>query len=176
MIADFTRKLIWKLSRDLRQWIHQKQIKKSGRSLAGQKRRSGLKDGDRGMVHKDGVKAEDFFEEFCKQNGLDADRIHQPFDFLVNGRLVEVKSARLFVKQYKDGQKIQGRYECWRKSQHTKLKHVNPWVCFIITHEHGCLIQGFAKARDWPKSLKLSISNAEKMGLKSIKQFLQYVK
>lgn len=128
------------------------------------------------MAHYDGVKAEDFFEQFCKDHGLQADRIHQPFDFLVNGKLVEVKSARLFVKQYRDGRKIAGRYECWRKSQLKKLQHTNPWVCFIITHENGCLIQGFAKARDMPKKLKMTTKEMDKIGLRSVKQFLRYIK
>ncbi len=127
-------------------------------------------------MYLDGLKAEDYFEEFCKGQNLSVDKIHKPFDFLVNGKLVEVKSAKLLIKQYKDGQKAYGRYECWSEKQITKLKHINPWVCLIITNENGCLIQGFMKANSWPKSKRLSISVADKNGLKTTKQFLKYIK
>jgi len=128
------------------------------------------------MTHYDGVKAEDFFEEFCNKNNLEFNRVHQPFDFLVNGKLVEVKSARLFVKQYRDGRKVQGRYECWRKSQLIKLKKRNPWVCFIVTSKNGCMIQGFTKARNWPAMMKISMKETENIGLRSVKEFLRYIK
>lgn len=128
------------------------------------------------MAHKDGVKGEDFFEEFCRSNDLEVSRVHQPFDFLVNGKLIEVKSARLFVRQYKNGEKVHGRYEVWRKSQMDKLKQLNPWVCFIVTTENGCLIHGFTKAKNLPSSLRISLKEIESLGLKSSKEFLRYIR
>lgn len=128
------------------------------------------------MVHKDGVKGEIFFEEFCRQNNLEFSKVHQPFDFLVNGKFVEVKSARLFVKQYNNGEKAYGRYECWNKSQIAKLKKLNPWVCFVVTTENGCLIHGFTKAKNLPSSLRISLRETERLGLKSAKEFLRYIR
>lgn len=127
------------------------------------------------MSHYDGVKSEDFFENFCKRNNLDVNRIHQPFDFLVNGKLVEVKSARFFVSQGK-GNVTLGRYECWRKSQIKKLRKYNPWVCFIVTSENGCMIHGFTKAENLPGTLKMSFFNMQKIKLRSAKEFLRYVR
>ena len=122
-----------------------------------------------------GIKAEKFFEEFCKSNKLDFQRVSHPFDYLVNGKLVEVKSAKLFTNQYKDGRKVPGRYQCWGKKQLNRMKKVNPWVCLIITNENGCLIQGFAKARSFPNTLRVSPILMEKTGVRSVKQFLRYV-
>ncbi len=128
------------------------------------------------MVHKDGVKGEIFFEEFCKQNNLEFSKVHKPFDFVVNGKFVEVKSARLFVKQYNNGQKAYGRYEYWNKSQMVKLKKLNPWVCFIVTTANGSLIQGFTKAKNLPPNLRISIRETERLGLKTSKEFLRYMR
>jgi hypothetical protein len=125
-------------------------------------------------MHYDGVRAEDYFEKFCKSNKLSVKRVHKPFDFIVNGKHVEVKSARLHRSC--NGKIVKGRYECWNESQLKSLKENSVWLCLIISNKNGFLIQGFCKSKDYPKKKLVSFSAIENKKLKSTKEFLSCIR
>lgn len=130
------------------------------------------------MVHIDGVKAENYFYELMKEKGLDVQCVHKPFDFTVNGAMVEVKSAKLTIKQNgKTNRHGNGRYECWSKKQLKKIRERKDlWVCLIVSNTNGHLIQGFIKSKDYPNMRTFSVTQASSLPLKSVKEFVAYMK
>lgn len=130
------------------------------------------------MVHKDGVKAEKFFQKFCKEKGIQCRMCHRPFDFIINERTyVEVKSAKILTR-YDNKRNIygQGRYECWNKSQLRKIKDSKCYICLIMQYDGNLMIQGFIRAIDYPNKRKISINVAESLKKLSKKQFIRRFK
>jgi len=131
------------------------------------------------MVHIDGVKSEDFFEDFIINNlsNINIKRIHNPFDFIVGSIYIEVKSAKLYVSQSKNKAKFQhGKYEFWNIKQLQKAKKKNVWICFIIQHDQEFIIHGFLKSKYLTNSRVITINSIQKLPLKSKKQFIQYMR
>lgn len=127
-------------------------------------------------MYRDGLRGEQYFQEFCKANKLKHKLIHRPFDFLVENRYVEVKSCKLIIPN-NGGKLCHERYECWGKSQVEKLKIADCWVCFIIQTNEDCMIQGFIKSQDLKiRDRKVGIFELQKQKLRSTKQFIQYIR
>lgn len=131
------------------------------------------------MVHKDGVRSEDFIEDWLREEmpEKEINRVHQPFDFLIDTKFLEVKSAKLYTK--KSNGKIvyqHGRYECWNKKQLAKLKKRNIWICFVIQHDGSFIIHGFAMSKDIPNKRVMSMHSIQHIPLKSKRQWLAYMR
>lgn len=128
------------------------------------------------MTHFDGKRTEQYFQRYIRKRlqGGNVKLVHQPFDFIVNGHYVEVKSAKLYTKDAPD-KYVHGRYECWSKKQLAKMKRLNPWVCFIIQHDRQYLVQGFAKAKDIPNMRRMTFRSIQHIPLKTTKQFVKYM-
>ena len=126
-------------------------------------------------MYKEGAQSEEYFEEFCLKNRLRFKKIQKPFDYLVNGKYVEIKSARLFTnKKYK----LQhGRYECHSQKQLECIRSKkNPIICLIVTNKNDCMIMGFIRGNKYPNQRRVSLITLQRLGLKSIKSFLRVVR
>ena len=129
------------------------------------------------MTHVNGVQAEKHIKSVLEKEGLNIKVIHQPVDFLVNNKIyLEIKSCKFLVKRSnKDNYYQNGRYECWHKKQLDKLLKINSWVCFVIEHRGQYIIQGFLKSKNLPNSRVIGHTSLERVGLRSLKQFIQYI-
>lgn len=131
-------------------------------------------------MYRDGKKGEEYFEKFLKRRKLEYYKIKQPFDFLVEGKYVEVKSAKLYIKQ--NGHKLEhGRYECWSKKQLQNIRKLNPWICLLIQHNNDFIIQGFLKGeyikmKENTTNKRMSLVVAQRSEIKTTKQFLKYIR
>lgn len=128
-------------------------------------------------MYAEGLKSERYFAKKCQEAGLTTELVHKPFDFLINGKYVEVKSAKFWINQ-SNGKRIiaHGQYECWHEKQLMKMKGMDVWICFIVSNKNGFLIQGFLKSKDFPNTRKITMHAVEKLPLKTWSQFLQYIK
>lgn len=125
------------------------------------------------MAAEHGNKAEEFFKNFCRDEGLEVTHRDTWYDFEINGERVELKSCKLAVATGKaiDRKLCQGRYDFTKKYNREIQFQENIWICFIIRCRDQFMIQGFCKSRELNQKRYISIVNAECYYLKSFQEF-----
>jgi len=128
-----------------------------------------------------GIKAENYFSSTMNSLGLQHKYVDKWYDFIVEGKKVEVKSCELSVKQIKIRNKKRvetyrsGRFHFTEEINRNLQYKKNIWICFILRHNFDYLILGFIKAKKLNKKKLICIHKLKKLKMIPLDKWIKII-
>ena len=125
-----------------------------------------------------GIQAENYFASEMNRLGLNHKFINSWYDFIVEGKMVEVKSCNLSVKQVKNWNNKKfteyrtGRFDFTNKDNRELQSKNNIWICFILRNNNDFMILGFTKARQLKKKRYICVHRLQDIKIISFNEWV----